>query len=312
MGLYEITLDVPAGIAAGTYPFTVNVVSGPVPVSIDYTLYISDFSLIAPTAAQDWAPPGGQVDISLGAQPLEGFMGEINVTCTTDFGVACTGGSYAIFPSLGTTPIGLSLSLPSTIAPGKHSISVTAINGPLQHTLNFPFYVADYSGSLNKSSITLSPGASSSVTATVTATSGFAGTVSFSCTGTPLVLCSFSPSTVTPTAAASQSTTITVTAAPGASAHLSAVPKYGWLVVAFILPLGFAAAPRRDRRTAVIGSVLFLSLLLICPSCGGSSSSGGGGTGSGGPQSYNITVVAGADGTNTTRTLGTINVTVTH
>ena len=39
----SITVTVPSGIAPGTYPFNVDVESGPADASVGFTLYIGDF-----------------------------------------------------------------------------------------------------------------------------------------------------------------------------------------------------------------------------------------------------------------------------
>src|SRR5205823_7517472 len=82
--------------------------------------------------------------------------------------------------SAAPTPGGLTVSVPSTVALGAHTLTVTATSGSLSHVASFPFYVADYSGSLSASTLAVTAGASGPLSATVSATAGFAGTVSLS------------------------------------------------------------------------------------------------------------------------------------
>ena len=306
-----MTVTVPSGIAAGAYPFTAKVVSGPAMASVGFTLDIGDFSLQDPNAANDWAPPGGTLTVNLAAQSLYNYSGTLSVTCSLDIGGTCSGGSLYI-QGTSPTPINLSISVPSGTSPGTHTLTVTASDGTLTHATAFPFYIADYSGKLSNTSLTLATGASGTVIATVSATSGFAGTVSFACSGTALVTCSFSPATVLPTGTSSQTTNITVTA--GASAQVFPIRHAKWdgfWLAVLVFPFGtICTLGRRGRtRSARFSLLLFLMLpILAFLSCGGSN----GGNGGGGSNSYAVTVNASVANTNTTRTLGTINVTVTH
>ena len=150
------------------------------------------------------------------------------------------------------------------------------------------------------------------VTATINATAGFGGTVSFACSGTAQVTCSFSPSMLQPTATNPQTTHITVTAGYSASRlPLRDSARSRFLLLALILPFGMVFGIARTQMRAVHAAVglLLISLIVVTLSCGGGSSGGGGG---GGSNIYTITVSATVAGTNTTRTIGTINATVTH
>ena len=304
-----MTLTVPSGIAGGVYPFTVAVVSGPENASVGFTLNITDFSLQPPSAATDWAPPGGTMSVSVPVQPLGGFNGTVDVTCSLDFGGSCTGGSFDI-NGTASVPITVSVAVPSSILPGAHTITVTATDAPLTHTAAFPFYVADYSGSLSQSTLTVARGASGSLTATVSATAGFGGTVSFTCTGTTQVTCSFSPSTVQPTATSPQPTTITVTASNSAFMFpLRDKTRSKSPLLALIFPCGIilgVVCKRHIRALRLAVGLFLLVMILAAVSCGGGSGGGGG------SNTYAITVTGIATGTNTTRTLGTLNVTITH
>ncbi len=315
----SMTLAVPSGIGVGTYPFTVEVLSGPAAASAGFTLNITDFGLQPPSAASDWAPPGGAMNVSLSVLPLGSFNGTVNVTCTLDGGGTCTGGSFSI-GGTAPNPINVAASWPSAVSVGTHTLTVTATDGPLSHTAAFPFYVADYSGSLSNSTLTMARGASGSLTATVNATPGFGGAVSFNCSGSTQVTCSFSPSTVQPTATSPQTTNITLSAGYSASMiPLRDSARREFLLLALLLPFGFVFGISGKKQTRIVHAAVglfFLVLILTSLSCGGGSSGGsgggGGGGGGGGSNTYTLMVNATSAGTNTTRTLGTITVTVTH
>ncbi len=307
-----VNISVPAGLAPGAYPFTVRVASGPTTASVAFTLTITDFSLQPPTTSSDWGIAGSAVKVYVGLQPINGFNGVVNLACSTDFGGACTGGGAGVGGA--STLSALSLSVPAAVPTGAHTLTVVAVAGQVTHTAQFPFYVADYSGSLSSPSLTLTRGGNTSVTATVSVTTGFDASVSFSCSGTPELSCAFTPSTIQPTATSPSTANLTIIAGMSASARprrngtSAGVLAFG-LIFPFGLALGIVGGkPRRVLHTAAV--VLVVALILTSLSCGGGSgSSGGGGSGS---NKYSLTVSASAAGTNTSRALGTVNVTVNH
>jgi hypothetical protein len=312
-----LNIDIPAGIAPGSYDYTIQVTSGPVAISQKYTLNIVDFSLQPPAAGSAWDPPGGTVNVSLTVQPINNFQQFVTLTCSLDITAICMGDSFTVF---GTSPssANLSVSLPPGAAPGAHTLTATVTGGQLSRSVAFPFYVADYSGSLSAPTLTMQHGGSGSLSATVNATNGFGGVVSFSCSGSSPVTCSFSPATVQPTATSPQTVTITINASDSASTlPFTDSTRSRFLLLAFILAFGIVFGAANKRRVhvarAAVG-IFLLALLLLSLSCGAGSGggSGGGGTGGSGSNTYAITVNATAAGTNTTRTLGTVSVTVTH
>jgi hypothetical protein len=303
-----VSLNVASGLSAKNYPFTVGVASGLTSVSVPFTLSIEDFSLQPPLSGSAWVPVGGAVTVSLIGQSINLFADVINVSCTLNVGT-CTGASFLITSN--GSPVNLTVSEPPNASPGMETLSVTATDGSISHSLSFPFYVADYSGSLSTSALTIARGGNGALAATVSATARFSGSVSFSCSGAPQLTCSFSPATVQPTASSSQTTNLTIAASN--LAFLSpGRQSVGLSLVALICPLALFFGIASKRRSQATGAALGLLLMLAVAlwSCGGGGSTGGGG--SSGSNNYTITVNATATGTNTTRTLGTVNVTVTH
>ncbi|MGO9086014.1 MAG: FG-GAP-like repeat-containing protein [Terriglobales bacterium] len=304
-----MTAAVSAGVPTGTYPFTFQVASGPAVASAAMTLYVGDFSL-QPASSDNWTLPGGTVSVPVNVQPLNDFTGSVNVTCSLNVSGTCTGGS---FPIAGTapSPINLEVSVPSGSSLGANTLTATVTYGPLGHTITFPFYIANYSGSLSQSTLTIAQGSTGSISATLNATTGFAGTVSFACAGTTQVSCKFSPSTLQPTAGSPQTTTVTMTAGNSVSALRLESTRRRILLLALIFPFGLVfglAHKGQIRAPHLVLGFLSVSLLLIALSCGG----GGGGGGGGGSNTYAVTVNGTLVGTNISTSLGTINVTVTH
>jgi hypothetical protein len=66
---------------------------------------------------------------------------------------------------------------------------------------------------------------------------------------------------------------------------------------------------RRTSRLATVGVIVLGAATMIISACGGGSNSPGGG---GGSNHYSITVNAIATGTGTSRSIGSVNVTVSH
>ena len=305
-----LSLNVPSGVTPANYPFTVEIASGPLQTSLPFTLSIEDFSLQPPASGSAWAPPGGTETVNMTAKSIN-FSSAINVSCTLPTGT-CTGGTFPV--SSNGSNINLTVSEPSNASPGAETLTVTGTYGSINHTISFPFYIADYSGTLSTSTLTIPRGGSRSITATVSATTGFGGNVTFGCSGSSQLSCSFSPSSVQPTGSSPQTTKITVTAS-NTALLLPISGRDRIMLIALFLPFGLIlvrGSKSQSRRVTAALILLGFGLGLISLSCGGGGNPGGGGGGGGGSNSYTITVSATDTGSNTTRTLGTVNVTVTH
>ena len=190
----------------------------------------------------------------------------------------------------------------------------------------------------------LSAGSSSTATVTVTPANGYTGSLTLSCSISPVVSGTSAPTCsltnpVSVTSGAATSTLTFNTVAPsavhantGASLHLSSEPasdaaqrwkQFSASWVAFpaltLICLGFGRGydSRGSRRIKLSGFLLLLSMsasLIVLSACGGGSSGGGGGGGglSGGTPSgtYTITITA-KDTNNVTQTGNPATVTVT-
>jgi hypothetical protein len=308
-----ITVTVPPGIAPGAYPFNVDVTSGPASGSAGYTLYVGDFTMQAPPTSNDWAPPGGSLSVGTSITPLYSFSGTVNVTCSLSVSNSnCSGGPFQV-AGYGTTLISLTLAVPAGTPPGAQTLTITGTDGTLTHTASFPFYVADYSGSISQNTMTLPPGGESPVTATVNVTNGFDGTVTYACSAPSQITCSFSVPFGNPTPTNPATTTVIISANyPGRAYNFRPQSRrFLWIItVAFPFGVFFSASAWKK-----VGLRCSLLPVFVCMagfgslSCGGGSGGGGGG---GGGKTYAVTISASVSGTNTSRNLGTLNVTVTQ
>jgi hypothetical protein len=303
-----LSVAVPAGLAAGNYPFTVSVESSGITTTANTTLAIVDFSLLAPTAASDWAVPGTTAYVTFGIQPINNLIGNVTVTCSFDFGGTCTGGSFPAVP--GENLVG---TIPSGLSSGPHTLTVVGTYGPITHTASYPFAIADFGGSLSTSSVSVAQGGQVPVTLTLKADAPFSGVITLSCSSSSQLFCNFQQSVVQLTGGTPLAVNMTVSASASASTRPQhKVPVWFALV---LVPLGltFASLHKQGGHRGA-GIVLVLACLLCCLSCGGGSgsgSSGGGGTG-GGSNHYSLTVTANDSYSKVTRQVGTLSVTVTH
>ncbi len=306
-----LNLNVSSGVAAGSYPFTVIVSSGGITASATTTLNITDFSIVPPTASSTWVVPGDTKNITFTLQPIAGFAGVVTLTCNLDAGGTCSGGQFPVVGSPSTAYV--TVSVPAGTPAGTHTLTITGTFGVATHSVSVPLVVADYSGSLSQTTLTISRNGSGSLAATVSATTGFAATVSLACSGSSKLTCTFNPPTLQPTANAPAFVNITIAGGPFAALHAPGhYPAALLRMCALTFPAGLIfVAVAGSRRRGIVGAFFLFALLLTCLSCGGSGGEGGGGGGHG-SNNYTLTVTATAAGTSTTRSVGTVNVTVTH
>jgi hypothetical protein len=179
-----------------------------------------------------------------------------------------------------------------------------AANGTTQ-TFSFNLVVADYSGNLSLSTLMMPAGAAGNLTATVVGTSGISGSIEIGCQAPAGISCIASPPSINLGGATlSAASNISISAASTAELYRSAPI---WACALAILPFLKKRIPLRSR----------LLLLAICTmwllACGGGKTNSTDTAPT--PRrdsSYTVTITAAASGTGTTRTLGTVNVTVTH
>jgi uncharacterized repeat protein (TIGR03803 family) len=134
----------------------------------------------------------------------------------------------------------------------------------------------------------VSPGGSSSATVSMTAVSGFGGSIALSCSVQPSPAmapgCSVSPPSTLPGASAAVTVTTTGVSATALSPAVGAVTAYAlWLPgVGMAAGIGLRSGRKRKGISAVAVASLFASLLFGA-ACGGNNSGGGGRGSSGTP-----------------------------
>src|SRR5712664_383289 len=146
-----------------------------------------------------------------------------SVTLSTTISPTATGLTATVNPTSGTPTYTSTLTISTTTgtAQGTYSITVTGTSGSLSHSATYSLIVTapgtggDFSISASPSSVTLIRTSSTSTTITITALSGFSGTVSLSTGALPSgVTASFSPASVT----GSGTSTLTFTGSGGQTA----------------------------------------------------------------------------------------------
>jgi hypothetical protein len=168
---------------------------------------------------------------------------------------------------------------------------------------------------------TVSPGSSATSTVTVSATNGFAGSVTLSCTvagtlstDTNIPTCAVGTSPVT-LSATTTSATSTITVSTTASSALMHLPGRGpagggllALASAIALACLFAfGAPVRKRQWSALAAVVLFAALMGLAACGGGGSSGGNSSTGTSADTYTVTVTATSGSSSQT---GTFTVTV--
>lgn len=172
--------------------------------------------------------------------------------------------------------------------PAVGLIEITDNASPVPQGITLEGTGADFSLSLSPTSGSVSPGASTSYTLTVTPIGGFSAAVSLSCSALPTgAACSFSPSSVTPSGSAAVTSSLTISTTGSGSApgrHTRPSPPVGlaglrllWLLPALLAGLASVMAfEKRRPRFAVLAGMAAAALLLATlatPACGGGGSS---------------------------------------
>ncbi len=310
--LINVSVNVPAGIAAGNYPFTVNVASQTYTASGSLTLQVVGYSVQGPPASNSWLFPGTTHTVPLTVQGSSNWngAGQVTISCSLDVAATCTGGS--IYPGVTTaSPFNLSINVPAGTPLGTHRLTVNSAYGGSTQTYTFPLSVVSFNGSVSATSLTIERGGSGTLTATLNATAGFVDSVNLQCSGAPQIACTFNPPTPAVTGGSPAIVTITFTA--NTTAELKPKPARfsarSLIALASLLPLILFGKLRPKGWPGFLMILLGFALLSSVGAC-----SGGGGGGSNGPGSntYSVTVTAGPANTTVQSTLGTVTLTVNH
>jgi hypothetical protein len=310
-----------AGLPTGNSHFQVVVNSGGLSASSQQTLGIFSLTLQAPSAAQDWTPPNSKPTVNFPVQSSNLPGGSITIGCTLDGSAVCQ--TLTMGLGAASTSVFQTLRIPAGITSGQHQLNLTTTFYGVEQNYTFPYYIAEFSGSLSGSAVAISVGSSATVTGTLNATTGFSDAVTLSCSAPVQITCTLTPSSVKLTSAGPQTFTValgagSVTARRSAPGTHHLVFGQGLLALAGLLPLGRFLRRRCSWKT-LLGALVCVCLLSSIVACGsgGSSSSGGGGSGGiggtgGGSSSYTVTVSASASGTTDMQTLGSVAVKVNN
>ena len=194
------------------------------------------------------------------------------------------------------------------LSAGKTAQSLTLPNNRNVVVLAASLATSLPSYSLSSSSTTtpasVNAGASSTAVVTVTPASGYTGSVTLSCSITPVVsgsaapTCSFSPNPVPVSGVATATLTFSTVAPPASgavrrvTASISSIPPAdsvarsgslfyaAWIFVPGIALIGVGVGSKGPRRRRLLGISLFWIVsasLILLPACGGGSSGGSGG-----------------------------------
>jgi hypothetical protein len=302
----NMTVTLPSNVNTGLVTLQVNIASATYSASTSMTLDIFNDSLGAPASGSLQGIAGGTANLTFPFQSTNlppALM--VFLACDMD-GLNCTN-TPVVSVNSSTTQLPVTINIPSGLSTGTHTLSITTTVLGYPQTYQFPFNVGDFSGDLSATSLTLKPGGSSTVSLTVTPSGGLMGNVTFSCSGTSKLSCSFSPGTLQLATGGTQ-TVVTITAMATASTGDGPLNFEKWTTLCLLFPwmlIGF-----RWRRRSLHLFIVAAGAILVC-SCGGGSS---GGSSSGGnsnpPSTYTLQFAGQVNGVN--RSFGTVTVTVNH
>jgi hypothetical protein len=231
------TLSVSTGTAAvGTYTLTITGTSGSLTHSTNVTLVVSapDFSISATPSSQTVAAGSGTTyTTTIGA--LAGFSGTVSLS-VSGLPSGATG-SFNPTTVAGAGSSTLSVSTASSTPAGSYPLTITGTSGSLTHSTTVTLVVGapDFSISATPSSQSVTQGKATTYTTTITAASGFTGTVSLGVSGLPTgATGTFNPTTVagsgnstltvsTTSSATTGTKTLTITGTSGSLTHSTTV-----------------------------------------------------------------------------------------
>jgi subtilisin family serine protease len=275
-----LTVSVPAGVALGSYPFTVIATDGVVTAQTSATLVVSDFSVSITPASQITSP--GQVgNFNLVLSSLAGWNQQIQISCpVSPVGPKCLSDGLSLFP--GNYTLGID---PQSAPLGSYTVNITANGAGVIHTATAQLSIENATISVSKTSATIAVGSSTTLNVSLTSLNGYSDQFFFSCPNLPAGLaCTFSPAagtlpsngtlTSTATIAVNSRPASTITATSSGPTVPAAIP----LLYVFTLALAIGCALVSMTFTAqfrwnrlVYASVL--SAAVVLASCGGGGSS---------------------------------------
>jgi uncharacterized membrane protein len=339
--LAQSTLVVTTTSAAsdGDYNFNVIATDGTITNQVAATLQVQGVApppglttSISPSYAI--LSPGQSANFAITLSSQGGASGTVSLQCLDlPSGATCSFNPLApTLPANGSASDVLTLQTDSSVAAGNYpytnySFTVVATMGSLTSTSSLTLLVQAqpaFTGTIIPTTATLSVGQSANFAITLNSQNGATGTVNLQCLNVPSgTTCAFNPTTPTLPANGSASDTLTVqvNSRPAASPPGTRAPwsfPTGWFGTFWLFVITLAAGsvltmkmwPRRPRLAASVAILIAFALLFFTlASCGGG---GGGSPGPAPPSpvSFTITVQANGAGVATTKTIGTLTITV--
>jgi uncharacterized membrane protein len=177
-----LSINVPSDAAVGKYVVKVTGASGSLSHEINYTIQVvtPDFSISARPSHTSMLA-GASQNISIRVSPLYRFNG--TVTLTAEFPAGITASSpdptSVEVKYNASSSATLNVTIPSTTAPGKYVITVSATSGSLTHKANVTVQVVtqEFRVSTYTPYLRVYAGSSKNVTLMVSPRNGFTGTV---------------------------------------------------------------------------------------------------------------------------------------
>ena len=192
--------------------------------SVDVTALINAINgtpnphfLLLPVSRYATINTGGSATIALSVTPKEGFSGTVVLTCalsTSLTGAACNFDNTSV-----STPGSANITIQAGSVQQTGTVTLTGTSGSVTNSvvINVTIANADFQLASGNSTETVSTGASTTDTITVTPVQGFTGDVSFSCSGTAGLTCSLGTNPVTITSSSAVTSTLTVNASSSAT-----------------------------------------------------------------------------------------------
>jgi hypothetical protein len=260
-GSSTLTVTTASNTPTGSYNLTLTGTSGTLVVHVNVTLVVQDFSLSATPTSQSIAA-GGNTTYTITTAGLNALGFSDNVTLSLGSGLpAGSTTSFTPNPIAGVGSSTLSVTIPSSTAPGNYQFNVIGTDGTLSHSIPLTLTVLapDFTISASPSSITVLPGGCASYTVTTSALNGFTGTTFLSQSGAPSGASAiFNPTSITD-AGSSTLTICTSGSTPAGSYTISITGVSGSLnhttvVILTVQDFSLSATPSSQTVTPGTGT----------------------------------------------------------